>query len=292
MLRFDVLSYNVQAPFLPSKSSMQHCLPPNARRSYIWAAIYNTIFLCDKMPVFLCLQEVCEEWRLFFKNAMMVCFAMDCIEYNYATGYHKDKNGLFLMVFYQTEFFDCPKFSVIRTGTVTETQQKQFQLDINDVLTNQKKNNAVLGAKFILKHVGERYEFTIGTTHAPCAHQFPRSQRLHFANALSFVQEAHEPTILIGDFNVLPTDEAYTESVRKVSDAAVIVTGSLGGETCSSVDFVGRIDYAFSSANVKPLDYNLLYFLRSTYLWPRQPSDHALLSVRYCIPPVKQPPIA
>lgn len=289
-MQFRVLSYNVQAPFLPSPEPpdrMPHSLRPLQRQGYVWKIIQAALRAQSTVPAFVCLQEVCSEWRDIFLRDFELIYGMKALEHNYSPPRFPP---LCTMIFYRADLFDCRINSIEFTGIVRSDEQRaRLGLTDSEIEINRSKRHAVMSGIFTEKYgTGDtRQQLIIGTYHAPCIFKFPHCQQLHVENAIEFLsrpQSEQCAIVLAGDFNMLPTDQAYKSIILpndQIVNASCSSSPSDSRDTSCAANFRGCIDYVFSNRNVSLNGFALFGFGNLPYLCESQPSDHALLQAIY-----------
>jgi Endonuclease/Exonuclease/phosphatase family len=273
----QVVSYNVQAPFLPSEKGKK--LPEDVRWRYIWRSICNAVGSA-KNPVFVCLQEVCTLWLDMIRSEMEgMDFAYIANDYSPLT--FRERKPLFTVIFYQPRFFTCQQMLERLTGSATADQKERLGLTPDAIAMNGRKCNAIQSGLFTSTGASGGLpagkQLVVATYHAPCIHIYPRSQALHFENALTFLQEQNVPAILAGDLNTKPTDGAY-RLVTGVRDFMSALNEKRHVPTsCSSEMEPSCLDYIFGNKHVVPELIRVQSFCNRNILCEAQPSDHGIL---------------
>lgn len=279
-----ILSYNVQAPWLPSMLPKDRTLCEKDRLQIVWKTIWRAV-AASKVPTFVCLQEMCLPW-LSMMEKEMDGFNFKCISSDYSPVTFAERKPLYTAIFYMPRYFDYSAMSDVLTGTASNDQKQRLGLKAHDVAMNGRKCNAILSGLFTSTgapgglSAGKR--IVVSTYHAPCVYQFPPSQALHFENALEFLHRQTFPAILTGDMNTKPTDSAYCSAFRLLKRDVIDVMHELThGEhlptSCSPDMESSCLDYIFVNKLVKPISIRVQSFLGYNILCDSQPSDHGLL---------------
>jgi mRNA deadenylase 3'-5' endonuclease subunit Ccr4 len=295
-----VVTYNILSSFLADKMVMTDKNYENNDNRFKGVTDKLKIEI-DKKSI-ICLQEVSSAWKprieKFFRDND---YTINNIEnYSPVTKGSPDFQ-MGVAIAYPTDVYTVVKdYTSEVVGTFKSEPSPRTPSDVwNNV---RKKENTIL--HIMLKHNSSNKEFAVSTYHMPSKAKNQPLMVIHAALAANAAKKyaIGKPYILCGDFNTLPTNEAYTlfttgktsltipdegdkwEATIETLQSAYALKGGEPAYTCSSEIkskpfFQGTIDYIFLSDKWKVTDVLPVPTLGDTESIPNatEPSDHVMI---------------
>jgi exonuclease III len=272
----NIYTLNLLSTGLTDPKYHNHCDPKVLGKEYRWAIIESRLFNEIKKGSIICLQEVCNYWL----SKLIVLFANN--DYVYIYDLYGESYNMGCCIAYSKHEYQLKSSKIVKIGDELKklcTPRRNHSKPTVSTYFNWFKNSIPMFRDKAIKDSwvnaikrqntlilielqdikGKTYfeiegttskTFIVGTYHMPCAFYDQDLMHIHTAMVLKTIREYAtqnneiKPYLLVGDFNLKPTDSAY----KMITE---------GG------DFTSKV--ATSTTYATPDIFNLPYKLTSAY---------------------------